>query len=166
MRRIFLLLALISFSTVAACGGGGGGETPPPAEPTAATVTLSISGALPADTLIGGIDVTVSLPSNVTVKSTTAPVADAGVVVASGLAGSDAATMGAYTPAAGASPATVRVLLAAANGLAAGEFATMNCDIAGSAPQAAAFTIQSYEVKDLNGAVIPGLTAGLAVTLR
>ncbi|MDH4161830.1 MAG: hypothetical protein OEW15_03955 [Nitrospirota bacterium] len=163
-RMLIFLLMLLTLSLLAACGGGGGGgATAPVVEPTQAFVKISTSGTLPSGTLVGGVDVTVTLPSGVTVASTTPPQTDAGVVAGSGLAGSSASAMGTY----GSSENAVRVLLADPDGMAAGEFATVTCAIAsGSSPSASDFTVSSATVKDLNGAAISGMTATLSVTMQ
>lgn len=168
MKKNLLIIVFGVMTLISACGGGGGSAgAPAPVQTNTAALKLSIAGTLPAGTSVAGLDVVVTLPSGVTVKSTTAPVTDSGVVVASGLAGASTQVVSAYTPAAGTTAATVRVLLADVNGFAAGEFATVNCDIApGSAPKAADFTVQTNEVKDLNGAAIAGMTAQVATTIE
>jgi len=132
---INLLILVLALTTLPHCGGGGGGGGPAPVpQPTTAVLTLStaISGVLPPNTIITGYEATIALPAGVTVSSTTnAPQTDNGVVVAAG-AGAAAGTqiIGDYTPAAGAAPGTVRIVIVNQNGFSAGEFCTVTCNIA------------------------------------
>jgi hypothetical protein len=53
------------------------------------------------------------------------------------------------------------------NGFGTGEFVTVACDIAsGATPTAGNFGLEGFIAKDLNGADIDGLTAGLTVDLQ
>jgi hypothetical protein len=139
----------------------------PPVQPTTATLLLSVSGTLSADSLIGGVDITVSLPSGVTAQSSASPpLTDSGVAVPSGAA-SGATLMATYTPVSGGTSAAVRVLLADANGFAAGDVAIVNCDITpGSSPREDQFAVTAVQVKDLNGAIIQGMTAVVTATIQ
>jgi hypothetical protein len=129
-----LLIFALALTTFSACGGGGGGgsSTPPPFQPTTAVLTLStaVTGTIPANTTINGYDVTINLPAGVTVRSTTATGAAAGAAITS------AGTTG-----------KVRIVIANASGFSAGEFSTMNCDIApGSYPTASDFHQLTFNV--------------------
>src|SRR5512144_3040812 len=87
MKKILNLLILaLALTTFSACGGGGGGGSNPTPQPTTAVLTLStaVIGTIPAPTVITGYDVTITLPAGVTVKSSTPPQTDNGVVVGSG----------------------------------------------------------------------------------
>lgn len=140
MKRLslFILLMLIStFAILSACGGGGGGGGAgvTAQQPTTAVIKLStaVNGTMPANTIITGYDVLITLPAGVTVKSTTAPPqTNNGVVTATGAAaGSNIAAV--YSAATSTVSGTVRVLILANpnnSGFSAGEFATVNCDIA------------------------------------
>ncbi len=126
-------------------------------------LTLSTSGA---GSQIGGIDVTVQLPAGVTVKSTNAPETDAGVVVASGVAAANSVVTGTYSPAVGATPGTVRVVLVNGNqdGFGDGEFVTITCELAaGVSPTASDFSIMSSIVGDLTGNAVAGVSVTTAV---
>ena len=151
---MYLTLALLS-----ACGSGGGGA---PAEPpTKAIVKLSTSGAA---SQIGGVDVTIGLPTGVTVKATASPPeTDNGVVVASG----QAAVSSTLIATSGAG--TVRIVLvnSGTNGFGTGEFATITCDLAeGTEPTAGDFTVQAAMVSDINGNSISGATVAAGVVLE
>lgn len=169
-----LLIGMASLFAVLSCGGsggGGGGGTP---QSTTAVLMLSTSGALPTGTQIGGIDVAVNLPAGVTVNATPDPVntsvlvTDSGVVVASGVgAGANTSALATYTPATSSAAGKVIIHMANPSGFGAGEFVTVNCDIAaGSYPVAADFSLTGLTVFDLNGAPISGLSAGFAADIR
>lgn len=156
-----LALALFTLSACGGGGGGGGGTTPaPPAQtsPTAAVVKISTTGTLASGALIGGIDMTITLPAGVTVKSTAnPPETDAGVVAASGVAAGSMIETN-YTAATSGTAGTLRILVANANGFGMGEFATVHCNIAsGSTPTAGEFSLPTFTAKDLNGAALSGL---------
>lgn len=171
-----MVIALIII--ISGCGGAGGGETtttPPPIIPpqttpqaTIAVLKISSQGTLPSGSLIGGIDITVTLPSGVTVKNqTNPPETDAGVVVTSALAVSNSTLLSTYTAASGATKGAVRVIIANSNGFGTGEFVTVNCNIAaGSSPTASDFSVSNLLVKDLNGTTINGLTATITADIR
>ena len=159
-------MILAASMLLSGCGGGGantGGENTHPAKKS--VVKISLAGTLPADMLIGGIDIIVSLASGVSVKSSSAPPeTDAGAVVASGVAIANSLLFSTYAPAAGITPGKVHLLIANTSGFGIGEFATLIGDIsAGSDPVSADFTGTSLTVTDVNGAPITGLAAALAV---
>ena len=128
LRLLILAVALMT----PACGTNkSSGDAPPEAQPTTAVVTLAsvVHETLPANTVITGYDVTVSLPAGVTVKSTTPPQTDPGVVTASGQAtGSSLAAV--YTRATGTVPGKVRILIVSGNGMNPGEFSKVTCNVA------------------------------------
>ena len=172
MKRSIRLIILLSglMTVLTACGGGGGGGGTPPAPPPTTTPTkavLKLSTTGPAGSQIAGVDVTVNLPSGVTVKAATAPPeTDAGVVVPSGQAAANSLVI---ATAASGPPASVRIVLANSNtnGFGIGEFATVTCDLAaGTKPAASAFTIPAALVGDLAGSPISGATVTVAVTLE
>jgi len=137
-----LMIFALALTTLSACGGGGGGggSTPPQSTPAVLTLSTAVTGAISAPTVITGYDVTITLPAGVTVKSTTPPQTDDGVVVGTGTG----AVAGTYN-AASYSPATGKVHLIIVspkgNGFnGAGEFCNVNCNIAaGYHPTAADF---------------------------
>lgn len=161
MKKISLLSLLIlalMLTTLAACGGGGGGSSPSNGDshgvtnPTKAVLTFStaVTGTMPANTIITGYDLQFSLPAGVTVKSTTPPVTDAGVVTASGNAAGSSITA-VYAPATAGVPGKVRILVASANGFPAGEFSKATCDIAaGTVPTTADFPQPTLAVSGYN----------------
>lgn len=135
MKRVsisILLMLVLAITMLSSCGGGGGGDGVTIAQPTTAVVTLAttVTSAIPANTVITGYDVTISLPAGVTVKSTTTPPqTDTGVVTATGAAaGSQIAAV--YSPATSTVAGKVRIVIANAAGFSSGEFSTVNCDIA------------------------------------
>jgi len=142
-----LLIFALTLTVLSDCGGGGGGgggSAPPQHQSTSAVITLSsaVTGAMPANTIIEGYDVTITLPAGVTVRNTVnPPETDLGVVTASGAA-LGSYSYGDYSIATN----TVRILIVAnitptnPNGFNAGEFSTVNCEIAaGHFPTASDF---------------------------
>ena len=116
----------LALTILSACSGGGGSGTQP--QPTTAVLTLAteVTGTIPAPTVIAGYDVTITLPTGVTVKSTTPPQADAGVVVETV---SGAIAGASYSQATG--KVHIIILSPKGNGFnGAGEFCKVNCDIA------------------------------------
>lgn len=92
-----------------------------------AVVKLSVAGLMAA--AIYGVDVTIDLPTGVTVQladAATGQVADSALVL-SGVAAGGSFAFAKYTA---ATPATVRISLISDAGFGAGEFVTLNCDIA------------------------------------
>jgi hypothetical protein len=146
-KSLLSLLALVfALTALPHCGGGGGGGGGAAVAPRPTTAVLNLStanpGGLPANTIITGYDVTITLPAGVTVKSTTPPEVDDGVATVTGAAaaapGSSIAAV--YSPAAGVDPAKVRIIIANGNGFSAGAFCKITCNIdAGSAPSKADF---------------------------
>jgi hypothetical protein len=128
--KIFsVLLCVLVLTVFTACSGSDGITIP---QPTTAVITLAttVVGTMPANTIITGYDVTVSLPQGVTVRSTTAPPqTDAGVVAATGEA-VDSLVAAVYSAATGTLAGTVHILIVKEDGFNAGEFSTVNCDIA------------------------------------
>jgi len=166
-RSIIVLLLVLSAALTTACGSKGGGNSVVATAPTTAVVRISTQGPIADGTLIGGIDVTVKLPSGVTVKSITSPPeTDSGVVAASGVA-VNSMVMAKYTPAAGTTAGTVRVLVINSGGFGTGEFLTVNCDIAtGSTPTSSDVGVTNFTATDLNGAAISGLTTGFTASIQ
>ncbi len=157
LKSWILLIAVI---TLSACGGGGGATT----QPATATVKLSFSGA----TSLYGIDATVALPAGVTLRSTTnPPQTDSGVVLASGATITNTLVAAVYTAATSSSAATARIMLVNANGFSAGEFCTVNADIAaGYTPNASDFSITNFAASDRDGNVLSGLTPSYTATVQ
>jgi hypothetical protein len=159
-----ILLSLAVFA-LSACGGGGGGGTGA-AQPTSAVVKLSSSGT---GTLITGINMTIELPASVSVKSTTTPTTDPGVVIPSGVAASGSFIDGVYTAATSSvSPATLTITLMNGTGFGDGEFCTVYGTLkAGySPPTAADFKLQSFTAYDLHGGAITSPTTTVTYTVE
>jgi hypothetical protein len=162
-----LLVVIFALSIIASCGGGG--APPAPTPPSTATLTLTSSGSLPVNTEIGGIDVTVTLPAGVAVKTTpskanpSAMVTYTGVVVPSGVAaGANAIAFATLT-----APGKLNIQIANPNGFGTGEFVSVTFNIAsGSEVVPAEFSIGTFTAVDLNGMPISGLSGELAVVLK
>ena len=166
IRANVLILAL-SLTLVAACGKNGDIDQSVP-QPSKAVVKIAATGTVDPGILIGGITVTVVLPSGVTIKAipdTQNPsilVTDPGMVTASGVAGAYAAAFATVDQAG----RNVHIQVYNQNGFDIGEFVTLTCDIVPWAPPAVgSFGLGGFTAKDLNGADINGLSANLTVKL-
>ena len=101
------------------------------------------------------------LPTGETVKATSDPtnptalVADAGVVVPSGVA-TASTVLATYTAATVSTAGNVNIQIAQSAGFVVGEFVTLNCDVA-AAP--ANFSLANFSAVDLNGTPLGGLSA-------
>lgn len=137
-----------------------------------AVVKLSTVGTLSPGTLIGGLQLTLTLPAGVSLRADFssgqtqfAPLA--GVVTASGAAASGSLVSASYVPAAGAAPGAVTVALISSSGFGVGEFVTINCDVAAGVnlPTPSQFVVISFgPIVDQTGAPISGLTPSLTVS--
>lgn len=174
LTMLGMLVAAGALIVTAGCGGGGG-STPPPPQPTTASLKISTSGTLPNGTQIGTVDVTIVLPSGVTVAAEPDPlnpnalITAPGVVEASGVAAVSDLSLNTYTPADSANPGKVIVRIINANGFGTGEFVTVNGNIAaGNFPKASDFSLPSdaFTLRDINGVDIDGLTAGFTADIR
>jgi len=151
---IFFAVAALILASACGGGGGGGGNAAPH---TRAVVKLATSGT---SANIGIVQVRLNLPSGVTVKATNGET-ESGVVTGIGTTAGADTEYGVY------SAPSVTVVIAKAVGFSAGEFATVNCDIAvGSDPKTADFTASNLDVRDLDGKPINGMTATLTVTFN
>jgi hypothetical protein len=173
MKNILKYCAVIlTLLTLAACGGGGGGggDTQTPAK-TSASLTINLTGALPASTGISGTTFTLTLPANVTPK-TTNDVVDSGVVALSGTFAGGTQTPPVYTAATATAPGTISVTLAnsVTDGvMQAGEVAKITLQLAnGAAPTAASFGVSGVSVVDASQYnTISGMAVSVAsVTLQ
>ena len=170
MNRIqaCLLVMTLSLTLVTACGDNKTNNTPAP-RPTKAVARLAATGSFGPGRLIGGIIVTVVLPAGVRIKATpdtrntSLLVSDQGVVTASGVTGANAAAFATVDQ----TDRKVQIQVYDQNGFGIGEFVTVTCDVAsGTALTADKFGLEGFNAKDLNGADINGLTAGLTVVLQ
>lgn len=165
-RRLPSAIIAIATLLLSACGGGGGSAAPP----TTATLKLSTStsGTLAPDAM-SGIQISVILPAGVTVKANTGGSVQDGVVSVSGVAAPGMA-QSLYTPASGATPGKLTIVVASNAGFGPGEFATVICDIAaGSYPTAGDFPLADFMPVDnitFNTTTISGLTPSVTVTLQ
>jgi hypothetical protein len=164
IRHLAHLLLVLLVTTVFGCGGGGGGGggTTPPANPTKATLTLSIPN-LPAGTLTGGVQFTLNLPPGVS------PAVLSGTNDASGSVTLTGGATGGISQANFTSSATAPNILIAivnATGFGTGNFAVVNCGIAtGTTVSASGFSLSNIQVFDSNGTLIPSATVSIAVQL-
>lgn len=169
LSMLILALALL---TLAACGGGGGSDSVTIPQPTTAVLTLStaVTGTIPANTIIAGYDVTISLPAGVTVKATPDSLNPAKLVPDPGVvtdnpAGSYVEPV--YSAATSSLPGTVQVHIVSATGYAPGEFCKVNADIAaGHYPTASDFqqpTFDAYGWDKNTNSNVP-LTGQLSLT--
>lgn len=161
-----MLILALALSTLAACGGGGGGGSVTIPQSTTAVLTLSttVTGTIPANTIITGYDVTISLPAGVTVKSTTPPQTDAGVVTDYP---SGSSMVAVYSAATGTIPGKVRILITSGTGYYAGVFSKVNCNIAaGQYPKASDFQQPTFAASgwDDNTKSTVDLTGQLSLT--
>ncbi len=165
-----LIILVLSLTILPNCGGGGGGGgNNGGGGPTTAVLTLSaaITGIIQPNTIVNGYDVTITLPAGVTINSTTPPTIDSSVLTyTGGSTGTDIA--GSYAPEAGGTPGTAKIIVANANGISAGQFCTVTCNIpAGSNPSFAQptfavsglVTSPSVSTVDLTGVMTMTMTA-------
>ncbi len=136
-----IMMLVLAVTVLPHCGGGGGGGGDNNSGgPTTVVLTLSTAlTGLPSNpnTILTGYDITITLPTGVTVKSTTPPETDNSVLTFTGTAGlSTTSIIGHYTPAAGGTPGTVEIYIANGSGIGTnGALCTVTCDIpAGSNP--------------------------------
>ncbi|HIJ86827.1 MAG TPA: hypothetical protein HPP97_03980 [Desulfuromonadales bacterium] len=169
----YLLNVILSFAllTLAACGGGGSDIVVPPPAKTTATVKVSLSGTLGADT-IAGASFILTLPANVTPAMTGGAVATSVVMPSGTFAGGTSVAPVPYTPAVGATPGKLEITVAnsvPAGVTTVGEIVTITLQLAnGAAPAAAAFPVSSVSViNTAPGAAIAGMSASVtSVTLQ
>lgn len=169
-----LVMFALCIATLASCGGGGGGggatsQVSGPSQPTMAVVKIRTTGTLDPGVMIGGIEVTGVLPAGVSVNATPDPinpsklVTDSGVVIASGVTGTQAGTIATYD----ATDRKVSIQVYDLDGFGTGEFVTVQCNItSGSAPIAANFSLEGFIVTDLTGSVLDTLAPELRVNLQ
>ncbi len=167
MKKIIILGTLIvAVALVAGFGCGGGGSSS--ATSTTATVTMSSGGTLANGTQIGALDVTLTFPAGVSVKTSPAKVSKSnvtytGVVSATGVAaGTNSMALATQTAA-----NTLDIKVANPVGFGTGEFVQVTFDIAaGSTIKDTDFVEGTLTAADLNGVPIPGLTAVASTVLQ
>jgi hypothetical protein len=136
------------------------------ANPTQAVLTLSTQGAVAAAT-IAGVELTITLPTGVTLKADANGTPNAGVVSVSGVAPNTATMVAKYFPAAGATPGSVAISLASSTEFNAGEFVTVTGDIAsGTVPLVSQFATSGFTAFDGTGAALSGISAAVGMVLR
>ena len=166
MIRYFarMLLVLLVTATFGCGGGGGGGGTTAPANPTKATLTLSIP-SLPTGTMAGGATFTINLPPGVTPAVLSDPNdpndAAGSVTLTGGASGGLAAN---FTPSA-TSP-QISIAIINTTGFGSGNFAVVNCVIApGTNVTRSGFSVSTNQVIFTNRSSIPSATVSMAVQL-
>jgi hypothetical protein len=158
-----VLIGALVLTVFTACGGGGGGGDVIVTQPTSADLTLStaVTGMIPANTVITGYNVTISLPAGVTVKATPDSLNPAILVPDSGVVTDNPAGSyieAVYSAATSTLPGTVKVHIVSATGYAPGEFCKVKCDIAaGHYPTTSSFAQPTLD--DVTGTdIISGST--------
>lgn len=163
LKKLHTILFYLSLTMLlSACGGGGGTSAPAPA-PTKAIIKVSTAN-VPANTLVGSVQISIVLPAGV-VPSVLSGNDASGSVVASGNAGSGLLTASSYD----ASTRTLTPGTVSGNGFVSGEFLTITCSIATGANVSAADFPSNATVNvisDQNGITIPGATSPLSVTFQ
>lgn len=154
---LFFLVLCLTLLALAACGGGGSSPTTttttiPPAAKTTATLTINLTGTLPASTTIAGADFTLILPANVT-PATTGGVVATNVVTNSGtFSGSTLTPQVTYTAAVLPTPGTLRVILSnsSVGGVTqVGTVATITLQLANNVePTTGSFSVSAVKVTD------------------
>lgn len=157
MKKILLSALLMAVSlTLSACGGGGGSTTTLPAAPTTAVLKLSTVAKAGQNPQAAGLELTVLLPTGVTVKTVTASKQTAAGVLnySGGVAFSNITTQlfprplfGLYSSAAAAlGKNAVKIQIASGTAtFGAGEFATLTCNIgAGTSVKATDFQLTGF----------------------
>jgi hypothetical protein len=165
-----LSILILGLTILSACGGGSSSSAPQPSGPTTAVIKIQTTGILGSGTLISGITVTGVLPAGVSVKATpdaqnpSVLVTNPGVVLVSGVTGSNAqAPINTFNP----TDRTLGINVVDQDGFGIGEFVTVHCDIAsGTTTTAGGFGITDFVYKDLNGALISGLTPTFTVDIH
>jgi hypothetical protein len=166
-RSVCRVISVIAITLGVALGCGGSATSNfDSTQPTKAVVKVSMTGTLPAGSLIGGIDLTAMLAPGVSLKSTSnPPETDADVIVASGVASTNSQLLSTYTPPSGSTKGSARLFVINAGGFGTGEFATVTGDIAaGYQPTSSDFSAASLTVTDLNGTPLSGMTAEFTVS--
>lgn len=160
-RSHIILFCFCLTLLLSACGGGGGG-TPAPA-PTKAIIKVSTAN-VPTGTKVGGVQISIVLPSGVTPSILSGNDAS-GSVVASGNAGSGLLAASSYD----ASTRTLTPGTVSGSGFDSGEFLTITCSIAtGVTVTASDFPSQAtvIVISDVIGNTIPGATSPINVTFQ
>ena len=172
-----LLIVALGLAILPACGGGSSSSAPQPQVTTAVmTLSTAATSSIPAGTTINSYDVTVTLPSGVTVMTMPAPnssVTDTGVVKTSGNALGGTA-FGVYTAATASFPGTVKVYIYKVDpitgiGFDPGEFCKLSVTVAaGLSAPAANFNVTLDDATGIDSTLstVTGLQSQLTVTIK
>jgi hypothetical protein len=166
---IRLAWLLVVMALLAGCGSGGsstsgidaGHGLGPSSTESSATVTVGAQASA-VDTVIYGVEFTITLPAGVSVTADPATgEPQTGVLRVND---SRAFSGGKYTAATATTPATLKVIIVDSSGFTAGDLATVSCSVApGSAVSAAGFSLSSFSARGADGAPLSGITPRLSV---
>jgi hypothetical protein len=159
MNKKALAILLISFLAIAlTIGCGGGGDLWSPSKAVLKIRTVGVASTLP----LGGAQVTLQMPAGVSVQTMpNSTQTGTNVIVASGTATPADLVFGVY------SAGTVSFAIIKVAGFSVGEFATVNCDLAGDVvPSVSSFSVLYQAVSDSAGNLITGLTTSIDVSFK
>lgn len=163
LKKSHIILFCFSLSLLlTACGGGGG--TPAPAPPPTKAILKVSTANIPANTKIGGAQISIVLPLGVSPSVLSGNDAS-GSVVTSGNASSGSITLSSYD----ASSRTLTPGTISGTAFDPGEFLTITCSIAsGTTITAADFPTQATVISifDENAISILGATSPISVTFQ
>jgi hypothetical protein len=163
-RMLLVLLVTAAFGCGGGGGGGGGGVggggTTPPANPTKATLTLSMP-SLPAGTLVGAVQFTITLPQGVSPAVFSGNDASGSITLIGGGINLQGFSETNYN----STNNTITFAGATTTSFGTGNFAIVNCVIAsGTTVTASNFSISNQLVIDSSGNTI-STTINIAVQL-
>jgi hypothetical protein len=129
--------------------------------PSTELLTISLQGADAG--IVKGIEVTISLPAGVVLRSDATGVPLAGVVATAGSASNGGLFGAKYNPATATAPGTLHLGFITTGTLTAGDVFTFTGDLAlgSTAPTASAFTISSSMLSDFDGKSVTGASLAL-----
>ena len=155
-----LLLFGFMFGLLFLTAYGGGSSSAPTS--TTATLRLSTSGTLPQGTSLEGVEITLTLPTGVTIRTESGDPVASGYVNVAG-EGLPESVIAVYIPASGTTPATLSLAVTSttAAGFGTGQFVTVTCDLNGTSPKASDFVLSDFKPYDLSGNLVNGLTASI-----
>lgn len=158
MKRLFAAAAIAALLT--GCGGGTG-DAGGVVENGGASLQIAAKAAT-AETVIYAVELTLRLPSGVTVDADPVTGSLAAGVLQSRVSGALAA--GRLFPATATVPASLQIDLAYPSGFVTGPIAAVSCRVApGAAANASAFVPLSFSARDANGVQMSGITAELSL---
>lgn len=160
IKNVCMIMAGIALMLIqAGCGSGGGSTTASVTTPSG-TVTVSSKSVLGAvSTAVKGIEMTLVLPSGVTVAADSSGITNAGVVTLlspNNVTSSNGAVLAKYTPASGSTPGKVKIVIIRGDTpFVPGDFLNVKCDVvAGISVTSEMFSYEGLKAYDANGAAI------------